>query len=234
MNDTLLIILYSSAAGLPIFIGGLISSLFQAHNTVLKDEINHWIVAFGGGALMSAIAFALIPKALHELPSGLIIVVFLAGTFSFMGLDMLSTRIGGSIAQVVSMMMDFIPEALALGASFAYDHKFGLLLAIFIGLQNLPEGFNSYVELREKMRRRSVLALLLALSTVGIVASLTGEMLLKDNLKVIHSIMLLAGGGILYLIFQDIAPMSKRKNDWVPATGACVGFLIGMLGDKIL
>ena len=113
-------------------------------------------------------------------------------------------------------MMDFIPEALALGASFAYDHKFGLLLAIFIGLQNLPEGFNSYVELREKMRRRSVLALLLALSTVGIVASLTGEMLLKDNLKVIHSIMLLAGGGILYLIFQDIAPMSKRKNDWVP------------------
>ena len=234
MNDTLLIILYSSAAGLPIFIGGLISSLFQAHNTILKDEINHWIVAFGGGALMSAIAFALIPKALNELPSGLIIVVFLAGTFSFMGLDMLSTRIGGSIAQVVSMMMDFIPEALALGASFAYDHKFGLLLAIFIGLQNLPEGFNSYVELREKMRRRSVLALLLALSTVGIVASLTGEMLLKDNLKVIHSIMLLAGGGILYLIFQDIAPMSKRKNDWVPATGACVGFLIGMLGDKIL
>ena len=234
MNNTMLIILYSSAAGLPIFIGGFISSIFQAHKTKLKDEINHWIVAFGGGALMSAISFALIPEAINDLASSSIVLIFLAGTFSFMGLDMLSTRIGGSVAQVVSMMMDFVPEALALGASFAYDHKFGLLLAIFIGLQNLPEGFNSYVELNAKMRKRSVLLLLFGLSTVGILASLAGEKFLKDNLKVIHSIMLLAGGGILYLIFQDIAPMSKKKNDWIPATGACIGFLIGMIGEKFL
>ena len=42
MNDALKIILYSSAAGLPIIIGGTISSFFQAGSLVIKDEVNHW------------------------------------------------------------------------------------------------------------------------------------------------------------------------------------------------
>jgi zinc transporter, ZIP family len=40
--------------------------------------------------------------------------------------------------------MDFIPESIALGAVFATDTSMALLLAIFIGLQNLPEAFNSF------------------------------------------------------------------------------------------
>jgi zinc transporter, ZIP family len=46
--------------------------------------------------------------------------------------------------------------------------------------------------------------------------------------------MLSSGGGILYLIFQDIAPLSKIDKNWVPATGASLGFLIGMIGEKLL
>jgi len=134
-------------AGFPIIIGGLISSVFQARKSTLKAEINHWIVAFGGGALLSAIAFALIPKAIVDLSYVELTVIFLSGTFVFMFIDILIARIGGSLAQAISMMMDFIPEALALGASFAHNHNFGLLLAMFIGMQNLPEGFNAYREL---------------------------------------------------------------------------------------
>jgi ZIP family zinc transporter len=132
------------------------------------------------------------------------------------------------------MMMDFIPEALALGASFAYSRSFGLLLAIFIGLQNLPEGFNSYMELRKKMKKRSTLWLMFGLSFVGIAAALTGKNLLSNVPKITSSILLFAGGGILYLIFQDIAPLSRRRNDWIPATGASFGFLLGMLAEKLL
>jgi ZIP family zinc transporter len=42
--------------------------------------------------------------------------------------------------------------------------------------------------------------------------------------------MLFAAGGILYVIFQDIAPQSKLKKHWAPPLGAVAGFLLGVLG----
>lgn len=233
-NEILLIILYSSAAGLPIFVGGLISSILQSRSFRLKSEINHWIVAFGGGALLSAVTFALIPEAVPDFPVCGLIIVFLSGTAVFMVVDIITSKTSGSLAQLISMMMDFLPEALVLGASFAADRKFGLLLAIFIGLQNLPEGFNSYVELRNWLNRGKTLLLMAGLSFIGIFAALAGNLFLGDNKKVIAGILLFASAGILYLIFQDIAPQSKKKSDWIPATGASVGFILGMIGEKLL
>lgn len=234
MNEILQIILYSSLAGFPVIIGGLISAFLQSRQITLKEEINHWVIAFGGGALLSAIAFALIPRAMENLGTGMLSLSFLAGCFSFMGLDIWMNRKGGSLAQLVSMMMDYVPEALALGASFATESSFGLILALFIGLQNLPEGFSSYIELREKLRNATTLLLMAGLSTVGILAALSGFYFLSDNMTVISVILSFAAGGILYLIFQDIAPLSKRRNDWIPATGACLGFLLGMIGETLI
>lgn len=234
MQNILPIILYASIAGLPIIVGGLLSSMFQRKKWKLKSEINHFIIAFGGGALISAIAFALIPRALDELRTFPLAIIFLSGTFVFMMIDYIIGKNKGSLAQAMSMMMDFLPEALALGASFAYSHSFGLLLAIFIGLQNLPEGFNSYIELRKNMSKRKTLWIMFALSFVGIFAALAGKLFLSDSPKVIAGILLFAGGGILYLIFQDIAPLSRRRNDWIPATGASFGFLLGMLAEKLI
>jgi len=46
--------------------------------------------------------------------------------------------------------------------------------------------------------------------------------------------MLFAAGGILYLIFQDIAPQSQMKHHWGPALGAVAGFCLGMLGRLLV
>ncbi len=228
------IILYSSISGLPIIIGGLFSSFLQEREFKLKSTINHWIVAFGGGALLSAITFALIPRASHVLSIHWSVILFLSSTVIFMMVDLLIEKVGSSLAQFISMLMDFLPEALVMGASFAADEKFGLVLALFIGLQNLPEGFNSYVELRSIMSKSRTLLLMLGLSFIGIIAALTGSYVLKDNMKLIGGILMFASAGILYLIFQDIAPMSKKTNDWLPATGASAGFIMGMVGEQLL
>ena len=234
MNEVMIIIAYSSLAGLPIIIGGFFSYLLQRKELKIKDEINHITIAFGGGILLSAISFALIPKAILSLNYFELISIFLAGTFVFLSIDLFTSKSKGSIAQVMSMMMDFIPESLALGASFAHNHNFGLLLAIFIGLQNLPEGFNAYTELKNKMNSKSALLLMFTLSFTGIFSALLGKYFLTGYNKLIDSVLLFAAGGILYLIFQDIAPLSKKKNDYIPATGASLGFLIGIIGVKVL
>jgi ZIP family zinc transporter len=73
-----------------------------------------------------------------------------------------------------------------------------------------------------------------ALSFVGIFAALIGSNFLINHPKAVSGMMLFAGSGIIYLIFQDIAPMSKNVSDYIPATGACFGFLVGMIGQQLV
>ena len=133
------------------------------------------------------------------------------------------------------MMLDFIPEAIALGAIFATDPKTGTLLAAFIGLQNLPESFNSYQDLiRSGMKSKKALGILFALSFSGVIGALLGYEFLTNLPEVTAFLMVIAGGGILYLIFQDIAPNVKLKRAWIAVLGANLGFVIGMIGEKLI
>ena len=142
---------------------------------------------------------------------------------------------GSKYSQLIAMLLDFIPEALALGAIFATDRKTGILLAVFIGLQNLPESFNSYQDLTANtFKPKKALSILFLLSFMGIIGATTGFYLLSDLPQITAGIMTFAGGGILYLIFQDIAPSVKLKKTWIPALGANLGFLIGIIGDKLI
>jgi ZIP family zinc transporter len=234
MNDTIKIFLFATAGGFPIVIGGFLSAFLQQRKFTFKAGLNHWVIAFGGGALIAAIAFALVPQGSVPLSLPELVLTFLAGTALFMVVDVLISRSGSPISQVLAMMMDSVPEGLALGASFAHNHGFGLLLAIFIGLQNLPEGFNSYVELNKRMSKVRTMLLLFILAMADVLAALCGEFFLADRPRTIAFIMIFAAGGILYLVFQDIAPLSKERKNWIPATGASFGFILGMMGERLL
>lgn len=47
-------------------------------------------------------------------------------------------------------------------------------------------------------------------------------------------VMTAAGGGIVYLVFQDIAPQAKLQRHWTPALGAVLGFGFGMIAHQLL
>lgn len=237
MEDLLKIILSASFSGVTVFLGGILSSLFERHfrNGILKEEIIHTSVAFGGGIIIAAVSFVLVPKGMGLLPLFPMAILFLCGATIFFYLDRYIEEKGGTISQLLAMLMDFVPEAIALGAVFASDHNLGLLLAIFIGLQNLPESFNSYLDLRNiGYTSKKCLFILFFLSFSGIFAALLGYLLLSNMPQLTASLMLISSGGILYLIFQDIAPMSKLQKSWFPAFGVSFGFLVGMIGQKIL
>ena len=87
---------------------------------------------------------------------------------------------------------------------------------------------------RSASSARRCLLIFAPLSFIGVFAALSGNYLLNDKPIMIASLMLFSAGGILYLVFQDIAPMSKIKGSWIPALGATFGFFVGMVGEKIL
>lgn len=222
-------------AGLMSFCGGLLASQIRDSQTIASKIAIRGAMAFGGGLLVAAIAFALTPVGLKELGPGLLVILFCAGGLAFCLLDITLAKQGGSRAQFMAMMMDFVPEAISLGAVFGHDPQLGLLLALFIGAQNLPEGFNAYRELTDmgKSARSSLTALLVA-SIAGPISGALGYFFLQNRPGLTAGIMTFASGGILYLIFQDIAPSSKLRHRWGPALGAVFGFSIGLLGTKLL
>jgi len=235
MGKLLSIVVYCWLAGLAIAVGAAVARFLPSARREAVQEAIHTAIAFGGGVLVAAVAFALVPTGLQALPLWLAVPLFFAGSLLFMWIDATLSRRVGSRAQFMAMLLDFLPEAVSLGAVFPHEPRLGVLLAIFIGAQNLPEGFNAYRELisGEESPRR-VLAMMLALSLLGPVAGLLGYYLLQPSRGAVGALMLVAGGGILYLVFQDIAPLVRMKRHWAPALGATFGFIVGMVGEKLL
>jgi len=236
MEQLAIIALVSWLAGITALIGGALAKAEGTAEAEGKRELIHGLVAFGGGILVAAVAFVLAPEGISTLSPVVLAAMFCAGGLSFCALDAVISRSGGSKAQFMAMLLDFVPEAMALGALFGHPRRTGLLLALFIGAQNSPEGFNAYRENMQNSGRSPKVFLLelFAVSLLGPAAACAGHLFLRDQLTVTACIMSVAGGGILYLVFQDIAPKSHMRRHWTPPLGAVLGFVVGMVGKQLL
>ena len=235
--DTLATLLaLSLLAGASMPVGAALARWDRLHPAVLGPGWRHFIVAFGGGALLSAVALVLVPDGAEQLPIWLAAPSFGAGGIVFCLLDIWLGRLQSAAGQMVAMLSDFIPEAIALGAAFAAGEQTGVLLALLIVLQNIPEGFNAFEELdaRQHSSPERILAVFALLALVGPAAALSGYFLLPDAPSLMGGLMLFASGGILYLIFEDIAPQARLERRWSPPLGAVAGFLLGLTGHGLL
>jgi len=231
------IMLYSVISGITVFIGGLLANLFNHHikETPVKYEIIHALMSFGAGIILSGLALVLVPKGLEELELGQLVISFLFGAILFMIIDWYLAKKGGQMATLLAMMMDFLPESIVLGASFALEPKVATLLAVFIGLQNLPEAFNAFRDLVQSgFSVKKTLVIFFFLSFTGVIGALSGHFYLSESPGLTAYLMIFSSGGILYLLIQDIIPKSKLKNNYSSSLGATLGFLVGIIGEKII
>lgn len=235
-NGLLQILLLTLIAGLAMPLGAALASVERIRPRWLETEVRHSVIAFGGGALLAAVALVLVPEGSAGLSLAPIVMCFAAGGIAFMLLDRWLAANGTPASQLMAMLSDFVPEAMALGATFSVSSQGGMLLAGIIALQNVPEGFNSYRELAKAThyRRRTIVGGLALMALLGPVAGVVGYFLLSDTPQVVSGIMLFAAGGILYIIFQDIAPQARLKKHWAPPLGALAGFLLGLAGEVAL
>ncbi len=231
------LIFFSGCAGITVFIGGIAANLFNHHmdDTPVKYEVIHTLMSFGAGILLSAVALVLVPKSMESLDWPALSIAFASGTILFMLLDQFLSRKGGQTATLIAMLTDFIPESIALGALFAVDTNTAYLLSVFIGLQNLPEAFNSFRDLVQSgFSVSTTLIVFFFLSFFGIGGALIGHFFLSDMPQITALLMIFASGGILYLLVRDIIPTSKYEKSYLASTGACIGFLVGIIGEKVI
>jgi len=217
-------------------LGAFLASIGKFKSQLFEAELSHSIMAFGGGALLSAVALVLVPYGITRVEPLIAASCLMGGGLIFMMLDIYLLKLETPASQLVAMLLDFIPESIALGTAFAIGSKDAVLLAALITLQNIPEGFNAYRELilSSNYGPKKIIAIFFLMAFLGPVSGVSSYLWLHDQSIAIAVIMLVASGGILYSIFQDIAPRVKLEKHWMPPMGAVLGFVFGVIGVMVI
>lgn len=233
--DLIDVLLYASLAGAAIPVGAVIAYADEHQHEDQHAAFHRGVIAFGGGVLLGAVALVLVPEGTHGLGLPGIVLAFAAGSVGTLLIDRAIERSGASAGQPMAMLLDFVPESIALGALFATPGSSGPLLAILIAMQNLPESFTSFRELEESgIARERALGWLAPMAVLGPLAAALGFLFLEGNDAVIGALALAASGGIIYLVFHDIAPAAFEEGHWLSTMGAGLGFLIAIVGEQLV
>lgn len=234
MSDLMMALVLATLAGASVPLGGALTGLERWLPADQDRGLQHFVMAFGGGALISAIALVLVPEGVDRLSEVAALFWFVAGGLVFLVVDRALARRGSHAAQFLAMLLDYFPEALALGALLAVERSVAVLMAVLIALQNLPEGFNAFREMRDSgMAGRRVMLLFVLMVPLGPLAAITGMFVLQDWPSLLGAVMMFSSGGILYLLFQDVAPQVPLRHSWTPPLGAVMGFALGLAGHML-
>lgn len=222
--------LLSLLSGLAITAGAGLARIEFCKRSWLKEEIKHGIIAFGGGALFSAIALVLIPDGTKHQPAYSVLLTFFCGGATFMFIDMALQKSGTRLSQFLAMMLDFVPEAIVLGAFITQNFSQAVFLSIVIAAQNLPEGYAAYTEIDNGKNKKFLLLMFLLAGLTGPLYVMLGVYVFVDHPMILGMMMTFCAGGILYLIFEDIAPRAVMEKHWLPPFGTVLGFMVGLTG----
>jgi len=143
--------LWGGLAAASLLVGFILASRGLSNRTV------GIVMGFGAGALISAIAYELIPESI--LHGWLMAVAFLGGAMSFYLGDWIVDRRGGQdrkaigaggnagdqeggsgAAIFIGTLLDNVPESLILGMGFALGGPVNLAFLVAVFVSNIPEG----------------------------------------------------------------------------------------------
>lgn len=228
-------LLLALGAGLAIPLGALLASHIREGHFCRRLELDSFMTYFGGGALLAAITLVLIPRGMEDAPVWVAAPAFALGGLCFLLVDRWTQNSDTTFSLLLGMVLDFLPEAVLLGVAVFHGNPVALLLAILIVLQNTPEAFAAWDEMGTggiSTGRRWLI--FLACPLLGPLAAWTGYSGLSGNAMLLASFLLFCSGGVLYLIFQDIAPNAHIQRERGPAVGAISGFLLGLVGTMLI
>ncbi|NTU79701.1 MAG: ZIP family zinc transporter [Chloroflexales bacterium] len=173
--------LWGGIAAASLLIGFALSGRGLSNRT-----IGLWM-GFGAGALISAIAYELVPES--ALGGGGMALGFTLGALAFFGGDWLVDRQGGQerkriagepeqgsgMAIFLGTLLDNVPESIVLGMGLALGGSIRLAFLVAVFVSNIPEGLAGTVNLAAAGRpRRTIFWMWASLVLVSALAASLG------------------------------------------------------------
>lgn len=150
------------------------------------------VMGFGAGALISAIAYELVPES--AIVGWEMAIAFVVGAAVFFSVDYLVDRMGGAhrkkiagkrvegsgAAIFIGTLLDAIPESLVLGIGLALGGSISVAFLAAVFVSNLPEGVAGTVNLAAAGHsRRSMLWMWIVVVLVSATCAVLGYSLMR-------------------------------------------------------
>jgi zinc transporter, ZIP family len=200
------------------------------------------VLAFGAGALISAVSFELAAEALDVGGLDATAAGLATGALVYFGLDGLIARhtstghgrtgraagSGAGTALALGAFLDGIPEQLVLGIALAGGEGIGVGLLVAIFVSNLPEAIGSASAMRRSGTARfRVLALWGGVAVVCVLASAAGYALADTASGELRAgIDGFAAGALLVMLIDSMIPEATRESGRVTGLVATLGFAV--------
>ena len=186
------------------------------------------MLAFGAGALISAVSFDLAEEGAKFGGRDALAIGLAAGALTYFFLDRAVGRGGAGPALALGAFLDGIPEQMVLGIGLATGDgvSVGLLAAIFVS--NLPEAIGSASEMKAGGKPAATIRRLwIAVAVVCTLATLAGygiaDIASGDTKGTINGF---AAGALLVMLIDSMIPEAARKAGDVAGLATVVGFAV--------
>jgi ZIP family zinc transporter len=206
------------------------------------DRLVGLVLAFGAGALISAVSFELAQEGIALGGGAPVMIGLAAGGLTYFGLDRIlepedqparprgrsADDQSAGIGLALGAFLDGIPEQLVLGIGLATGEGLSVSLLVAIFVSNLPEAIGSATAMRESGRAGSfILRLWVAVAAVCTLATVAGYALADaatDRLKA--GIDGFAAGALLVMLIDSMIPDAARKAGRTAGLVTVLGFAV--------
>lgn len=231
---------------------GLVGSSSLVLGAVLGARVSisdRWLgllLAFGAGALISAISFELADEALGEGGPAALAGGLALGALAFYAGDRMLERgtgtprrqrgpqAGGALA--LGALLDGLPEQAAIGLSIAAGGEVGIALVAAVFLSNVPESLGSAADMRAAGRSTwRIVRLWLVVGVVTTLASVAGYGLLGDaSGRLTGTVQAFAAGALLVMLVDAMVPEAFRKGGRAAGLATVLGYALSVLLSEVV
>ena len=200
----------------------------------IPRKVLGFILAFGAGVLISAVAYELVEEAVTTAADSYAVAIgFPLGALVFflgdVAIDLRlkgSSGAGGGLGIVLGAVLDGIPESVVIGASVLTGETASVAVIVAVFLSNIPESISASSDLlRGGWSRGRVLLLWVIVVAVSTLSAGLGYVALEGaSGSWISAIQAFAAGAILTMLADEMIPEAYEYTEHNKTVGLALAF----------
>ncbi len=213
-------LLWGTVAASSLILGALLGIARQ-----WPDRLVGLVLAFGAGALISAVSFDLFEDGVRVGGASAVGAGLALGAMTYYLADWALPKGNAGPSLALGAFLDGIPEQMVLGIGLAAGNgvSVGLLAAIFVS--NLPEAIGSASTMQAPARK--IIGLWIAVATICVLSTVAGYAVADTASNTFQAgVNGFAAGALLVMLIDSMIPEAARKGGDAAGLVTVLGFAV--------